>query len=254
MIQQEKNDQEKIPFYVSTQDIIWFKTDDISECKKAKKALELKVTAIEEGRYQPSTIENELRIRLADVLSPNNEEDYSAAWCGFTGDYYAYNPVYVYSPDERPQWIADEIFVPRFKDQRFTEAKYLFFTGKGENETANKSIRLFCSIINQTMNRIGDKSIIYEKLKIKTIPRELPNYAFYVGKKRSVSTCIIDLWNEPLKLDWKTGGPADYIFVLDNEHFAEYAKKKFKSDWDCEEAKEEQIDNFIKKWTSGPEH
>jgi hypothetical protein len=175
-------------------------------------------TLVEQSRVDQSNIRLE--------KCPDGRRQYVALWGGFTGYYYAYNPAYsIESGVGMEKSEAIQLFVPRYNDDEFIMAYYLFFTG---DPVGKKDLEVF----KQLMRLVRAKCPKVEK-KIKVFERDdLAAAQFtevYFGTRNFTPTAILEP-KEPA-LTGPRGQPFCYLLVTDSEVLTKL-KAMFKADWD----------------------
>lgn len=160
----------------------------------------------------------------AELLDPLNFEEYKSAWRGFTGTYFAFNPVY--APEEflDTKGLVDDVYLPRFSDPEFEKAFYLFYIDQNQG---GKNLEIFHSILSRIQKEIGRE--LDSKIEIRLLRESSPSYEYYLGKKGSSDVAVID-FRMPVIL--KLHGLPDYVFMVYNRNVIEKLRGDFLHRWE----------------------
>ncbi|MBV8375872.1 MAG: hypothetical protein JO279_02610, partial [Verrucomicrobia bacterium] len=110
-------------------------------------------------------IEDALHKKVDLVKSPSAPTEYIDLWSGFTEKYWVYNPSYrgiEKKPGMDRNKLVNEVFVPRYRDPKFTGAFYLFLTKDHEGQQDLDEFRTLMKEVNKRCPQISKKLEIRE--------------------------------------------------------------------------------------------
>lgn len=173
----------------------------------------------------------------ADLENPSTQEGYVKIFGRFTDEFHGYNISLQADKNLDIKVPVVHVLFPRFMDQGFKKAKYLFFIND-KNSLANfESFRL---LMTETNSLIQDDRIMKDKLEIKLLRRESPLFEFYRGKKENREEAILDFRESPLKV---MPGLSSRVFIIYERAIMEELDKEFTRRW--AEGEKVNIDNYF---------
>jgi hypothetical protein len=164
------------------------------------------------------------------MQTPSEAKEYIELWGGFeTGEYIAFNPSFQLEPkysNSSQEDIIKNVFVPRYRNQDFKEARYLFFL---KDDAGKEDYAKFREIMKKVK---GHSPEVDKKLHVKiTEEKCAKDYPeFYLGKQRGSETCIIEPMPSDNVLSRGRGDSRYYFITNDNQLCREY-RNQFESEW-----------------------
>jgi hypothetical protein len=174
----------------------------------------------------------ETRERLAELLNPEIAEDYVRAFSNLEGQYMVFNASLPHVTKGHGIDLLEQVYMPRFSNDSFKHARYLFFLKNPEDE---ENVEIFRSLFIQTVKRVGKKA--ESKLEVRILSATKPDIEFYIGEKSTGKVVMVN-FQMPLIPRIR-----DYVLQMRNQVVIDQYRSLFEQSW--EQAKIIPMDRFL---------
>lgn len=167
--------------------------------------------------------------RVALRSRPSKAEEYGYLWGGYTGLYCVYNPSYKVDRVSDEEEIV-KIFIHRYQDPNFRQARYLFLTG---DECGRDELKYFQKLMNRVKQEYPD---VVKKITVKEIKEKeaFSEAEMYLGSRFGEERGVIEL-KEPVPRS-QHGMPHYYLVIDDQEVIKHCRQEHFDLEWGNENA------------------
>ena len=185
-----------------------------AETREQVKEITTKLSRVYQGFF-------DRRISLRD--RPSQSEEYDYLWGGYTGIYRVYNPSYRVENQVKEDEIV-KIFVDRYQDSNFKEARYLFLTG---DEAGCEDLKRFSKLMKRVQEQCPN---VHKKILVKEINEKAGSACeMYLGKRYDNHRAVLEL--KAPRMHSEHGMPEYYLVIDDDEIVNHYVKAHFDMAW-----------------------
>lgn len=199
---------------------------DLSASRK-QRLIERSVNSIESSIG--ATLENieayvQTQNRAALCKRPVKIAEYRSLWGSFTGDYSALNPSFRIEGGIKSEDVVD-FFVERYKDNRISRARYLFFvTTAGDLEDV-KTFKKYMASVKEKLKRTRLQEL---EVRVNTTVASGLVAESYVGTRLGQPTAIVELMDRSLGNEH---GSPHYYMVVNEPSIAAKVEDHFNREW-----------------------